>query len=271
MVKKLFKHEFLSLFRLMLPIECAVLGAGVLVRFMIMFESRNPLFDSVKTSAILIMIAALLAGNIAAIIFGIIRYYKNLFSTEGYLSFTLPVTPAQHIFVKAVTVTAVELIAGVVALMSFSIATSGDLLEEIINLIVFLLKKAFTELQPLHLILFMLELLSIIVIKTISKYLLYYLCITIGQLAHKHKVLLAFGIYGIYALVSSIVSVFINVFAGITLSTSDLYVKIIEAFEKNPYTFIHSAFFIGLMWYFSVSAVYFFVSNLIIKKRLNLE
>ncbi len=271
MVKKLFKHEFLSLFRLMFPIECAVLGAGILVRFMNLFETKSIWFESITASSVLIMVAALLAGNVSAIVFGIIRYYKNLFSTEGYLSFTLPVTPAQHIFVKAITITAVEIIAGVVAVISFCIATAGDLLEEIGNLISYLLKMAFTELKPVHLILFMIELVVLLVIKTISQYLLYYACITIGQLAHKHKVLLAFGVFGIYAVISSVASVFINVFAGNLLATTNLYEKIVQIFAKNPYTFIHIAFVISLVSYLLVSAIYFLISNIIIKKKLNLE
>ena len=271
MVKKLFKHEFLSLFRLMLPIECAVLRAGVLVRFVNIFESKSVWFESIITSSVLIMVAALFAGSVAAIVFGIIRYYKNLFSTEGYLSFTLPLTPAQHIFVKVITITAVELIAGVFAVISFCIATAGDLLEEIVKLIAYLLNMAFTELKPVHLILFMVELAVIIVIKTISRYLLYYACVTIGQLAHKHKVALAFGVFGIYAVISSVVSVFINIFAGYLLATTSLYEKIAELFQKNPYTCIHIIFVIALAWYLITSAIYFFISNIIIKKKLNLE
>ena len=271
MVKKLFKHEFLSLFRLMLPIECAVLGAGILVRIIFLFESKNELSESLRYSAIFIMVVALAAGTISAITFGVKRYYNNLFTVEGYLSFTLPVTPAQHIFVKAITATAFEFIAGFIAIISFCIASAGDLLEEVFELIAYLLKLAFNEYNPAHLILFVFELIILLILSTVSRYLLFYCCITIGQLSQKRKVATAFGVFGLYILVTNILSVIIDVVLGNMLLGTDFINQMYEFYEKNPYLCTHIGFIISLAWYVAISAVYFLISNIIIKKKLNLE
>ncbi len=271
MVKKLFKHEFLSLLRLMLPIECAVLGAGILVRIIFLFEGKNELSESLKYSSIFIMVVALTAGTIAAIIFGVKRYYSNLFTVEGYLSFTLPVTPAQHIFVKAVTATVFEFIAGFIAIISFCIASAGDLLEEIVKLIAYLLKITFNEYKPIHLILFAVELLIFLVLTTVSRYLLFYCCITIGHLSQKRKVATAFGTFGLYVLVTNILSVIIEVVLMSVFSGTNFISQMYEFYEKNPYLCTHIGFVMSIAWYVVISAVYFLISNIIIKKKLNLE
>ncbi len=271
MVKKLFKHEFLALFRLMLPVECAVLGAGILVRFMTLFETDSFVFESIAASSVLIMVVALVAGSAAATIFGVLRYYKNLFTSEGYLSFTLPVTPAQHIMVKAVTITAFELAALVIAVISFCFATAGELLVEIVKLIAYLLEKAFQELNPLHLGLFIIEVLIALVLGIILRYLIYYSCITIGQTANKHRILLAIGVYAAYSMITSFISTFINIFAGIVMSTTGIPEKLADFFEKNPYFCIHTIFLSVIVVNVLFSLVFFFISNIIIKKKLNLE
>lgn len=272
MVKKLFKHEFLSLLRLMLPVECAVLGAGILVKLMTLFETENFIFEAILVFAFLIMVVAVSAGNVAAVIFGVIRFYKNLFSTEGYLSFTLPVTPAQHIIVKAVTITVFEIIAGIVAVISFCIATSGEFLVEIFKLIYFLIEEAFVKLNPLHISLFIVELIIALVVSVFSKYLLFYSCITIGQIASKYKILAAVGVYAAYSMISGFISTVFNiVVAGMSIAFEDFSVKIGNFIEVHPYFCMHTVFLGAIIIGAIIASIFFLISNTIIKKKLNLE
>lgn len=50
-----------------------------------------------------IYIVALIAISVMAFVLIIRRFYTNLFGSEGYLSFTLPVTAAEHFFSKVIS------------------------------------------------------------------------------------------------------------------------------------------------------------------------
>ena len=58
-----------------------------------------------------------------AVVLGVIRFYKNLFTKEGYLTFTLPVTSTQHILVKSTTAVLVQIVSIIAIMLSFYVFT----------------------------------------------------------------------------------------------------------------------------------------------------
>ena len=82
----------------------------------------------------LVMVIGILAGVLGLImvalafpfVYSVIRFYRNLFTGEGYLSFTLPVTPANHLWVKVVTAVSFSLLSVLVAALSGVIITAGE-------------------------------------------------------------------------------------------------------------------------------------------------
>ena len=67
-----------------------------------------------------------MASLLLTFIIGIVRFYKNLFTGEGYLSFTLPVTPGQQLFTKALVSFLFSVITIIVILVSSIIAMGTD-------------------------------------------------------------------------------------------------------------------------------------------------
>lgn len=270
MVKKLFKHEFAAMGRLMLPVLCAVLGVGILTRIILFFESDTIGFNIIGGSSFLMLFVVMFAGLFLAMVFGVIRYYKNLFSTEGYLSFTLPVTPAQHLMVKSVTAVTFYIAAALAALLSLVIALSGDPLVEGVKAASYIWAHLPEEINKVHLVFYAIEFAVYMLISVFSSFFLYYTCITIGQMANKYRIMMAVGIYFIYYLImqvfSTVMSVLFSIFAVTPLMES-VAEFIVDNFYLCGHGFLIGSILIGLL----TVGVEFLVCHTIIRKKLNLE
>lgn len=109
MLGKLFKHEWKAASRMLLLIHGCVLLFAVLTRIFLEVGGGIDIALSSDANNIVQVIAALLMMGIMLLIFCTAmftyiyigyRFYKNVFTTQGYLTNTLPVTPTQIIFSK---------------------------------------------------------------------------------------------------------------------------------------------------------------------------
>ena len=78
----------------------ALLGGGQLVNAIAQSVSSvdvRPAVDAVTAIVAALLIVGL---SVLSVVVVVVRFYQNLISDEGYLSFTLPVTAAQHIAAK---------------------------------------------------------------------------------------------------------------------------------------------------------------------------
>lgn len=270
MVKKLFKYEFKAMLRFMLPIECIVLGIGLITRIIQFFETDTTVFQIFNVSSIILLVVALLGGIVAAEIYSIVRYYKNLFTREGYLSFTLPVTFSQHILVKAVTSVVVGIMSFIVSLISFCIASSGEFLEELSLAAGYIIKRMYANINGFHLTLYIIEVLVLFVVLMFQSMLLFYACISIGQTAKKNRVLWAILTYYIYYVITQIVYTVITVIITIVGPKISLD-PVFKFIEKHPYASGHIFFIAVTILICAFCLLYFYVSHTVMRKKLNLE
>lgn len=270
MVKKLLKHELLSYLRILIPVECVVLALAVFTRILQFFESDSVIFDLIMGFGTFLFILSLFAGSVACFWVAITRFYKNLFTGEGYLSFTLPVTPAQHLFVKLGAALVMDVAVFVLALLSVVIATSGDLLTELLKAADYLLDQLFTVVSATHMILYVVEVLLLLLIARLYQYMLIYTCICIGQTFRKNRVLGAFGVYFGYTVVTQIFGTILSVIITILESTGVLE-NMSVFIEQHIYGFLHTVFIGSGVLNLLLSAVLFFICHFIMRKKLNLE
>ncbi len=272
MVKKLFKHEITSYLRLWLPAQAVLFAIAIFMRILLFFENDGAVFGITFGSSVFLYAVAIIAAIGITEVFAIVRFYKNLFTHEGYLSFTLPVSPFQHIFAKVGTAVLFSVLTFVAILVSAMIVTSGEMLVEIFRAMGYMLKEAFHTLNGFHLTLYGLELTVCTVISMAGTILFYYTCIAIGQMAKKNRVLAAFGVYfGFYVLSQIISTVFTIVLALFPNLLENLLEDIALFAESHPYAFVHLLFISMTLISAAVSALYFFITHLIIRKKLNLE
>lgn len=270
MVRKLFKHEFAALFRVLLVVDAIVLGVGILARVLLCFEQDTTWFHIVCAMTMIAFFIVLIGGPIAAFVLSIVRFYKNMYTGEGYLTFTLPVTPEQHLWVKATTAIAVQLLAVLVSIVSFCIAFSGETMAEICQVIGELFHSLFLYLDTTHLIFYFLELAIWILVTLFSGHFLYYARISLGQTARKNRVLCAVAFYFAYYIITQMLGTALIIVLGIVGNTT-FFDNVIHFLEVYPYESVH-ILLVGLIVLTGFMALLFFsINRFVMRKRLNLE
>ena len=84
MVKKLMKYELASYMRSLLPFQLILLGIALLHRFVQLFENDGDAYWTFFSSSTAIFIIACIVTLVATVALCIARFYKNMFTGEGY-------------------------------------------------------------------------------------------------------------------------------------------------------------------------------------------
>lgn len=265
MVKKLFKHEIHALWRLMAPVWGILLGVSVLGRLIQFFEQNTVIYSIISGSSVLFYVAALIACLVCPFVFAIVRFYRNLFTGEGYLTFTLPVTTGQHLWVKLTVAVATELVTLVAAAISVVVVTFGDVTVEIGKAIAYLYKLCVQN-WGAHLPMYTVEaILAVIVLVTVET-LLFYCCICIGQQARKNRVLASVGVYFGFYVIGQIIGTIVVIVATF-INWEPLALWVVE----HPFATIHIVLCGGIVLEALLGALFFTISYWLTSRRLNLE
>ncbi len=269
MVKKLFKHEFLSYARVMGIVYAILLTMATANRIIQIFEADTIAYQIISVFSGITYGVAIAAAFGFSFVLGIVRFYRNLFTGEGYLSFTLPVTPRQHISVKVITAVSMNILTLIVVLLSLCIVTAGEMLKEIFIAAEYLLGKLY-ELVGSHMITVSLEFTLWMLVASFSGVLLYYTFIAIGQLFKKNRILMAVGAYFAYYVLTQVFSTVLSIVftvLGETGALDSVGIWIVE----NPAATIHIGMWSGIVLTSLFAALEFFIVRKIITKKLNLE
>lgn len=265
MVKKLFKHELNAYWRIMLPMWGILLAIALFGRIIQFFEFDHFVYDIVNGSSILFYGIGVAVALVFPVVFAIIRFYKNLFTGEGYLSFTLPVTVSQHIVVKVLGALVMALLSLVAALVSLCVITAGDVLVELWKAGVYILNYLNGQIGA-HLWWFMLEFVVLLLVALVGQALYYDTCISIGQLFRKNRVLAAVGVYFGFYMIAQVISTIVVIIA-MFMDWSALALWV----EKHPYITIHGVMCSSILLSIVFCVAEYLVTYFIIRRRLNLE
>lgn len=269
MVKKLYKHECIAWLRVMTVIWIATLAVAGVHRIIQLFESDTVYYGIVSGSAIFVYAVAVLACMAAPTVFGITRFYRNFFTGEGYLTFTLPVTQRAHLWVKASTAVCFSVVSALVCLMSVMLITAGEMFCEILKAADYLLREIPQELSG-HIALYALEYLVLLLVALFASHLLYDTCICIGQLFRKNRILAAVGVYfGLY-LISQIFGTVFSVVLVI-LGEAGVLDQLTSLAAQHPVASVHIALCTAIVLSGLSALVYWLICHGILRRRLNLE
>lgn len=127
MLKKLYRHEFHALFRSLWPLYAGLLVLALLSRLMDMsFFDRSQLVVQILYSSFMsLYVLGIVAMLIISFAVVIVRFYRHLLTSEGYLSFTLPFTAGQHITCKLVCGVVASLVSFAFTVLSLLILSLG--------------------------------------------------------------------------------------------------------------------------------------------------
>lgn len=204
MLKKLIKYDLRSMLRLWWigALVCLLMGvAGGFCWQLI--ESGRPIPTAVLTICIILIALAvffLLAFTLFTTVIIFIRYFKNFFSDEGYLTFTLPVH--RHTLLNAKLLSSLILTLVTNSLVAVSISTMvcigaheyifGDYFREYITRLYEAVMRNFGG----YFWVYLLEGAILFVLYQILSLVFLYLCITFGStVARKAKLVASIGIY----------------------------------------------------------------------------
>ena len=273
MLGKLFKYEWRSISKLLLPIHGFVLLFALLSRFYFTISGGTDALlntDStiIGTLTMLLIFALVIVISSIAIftyIYSGYHFHKNVFTDQGYLTNTLPVTPSQLLLSKELAALLWLLIDVVVISISIFILVGSTELFSNFSIFWSTLIRYASQ-TPLFTTL-------IIIALVLSPFLaigILFFSITLGNLASSHKVLAYIGAYvGIYV-VQQIFGLIQLVVWGYFGSTTIMRVNI----YSNNYsfeTFLNPILITGLIFNIILIAVCWMGSKYIMTKRLNLQ
>ncbi len=269
MVKKLLRNEMAFYFRTAVLMYPILFGIALLTRIVQFFESDTVVFSVFSSSSIFAMVVGCVAVLLLTVILIVVRFYRNLYGREGYLSFTLPVTENQHILSKLAAALIFTFASALSVLIAVCIATAGDLLNELLKVFFYLTGRFFDRLGVHAFFDLLLMILDLIALFSVY-YLFMYFCITLGQRAKKHRVLLAVALYyGIYYAGQVILTVFLAVFTLFAdrIPWEQVFLWIGDNSAAFLYIFLLAVFLVCALF----SLLFWCVSRGVMKKKLNLE
>lgn len=101
MLSKLLKYELKSTARWFLPLYIALIILTFLNKLTITINLPDfILFNILKVLLMVFYVLIIIFTSIATMILLVVRFYKNLYTDEGYLTHTLPVKPGTHLNCK---------------------------------------------------------------------------------------------------------------------------------------------------------------------------
>ena len=258
MLGKLLKHEWnatarrYGLFYLVL----ALMTIGAVIMHGIPVD--HPVYSVVEVSFLILYVLVLAAVLFCSVGMAVVRFYKNMVSDEGYLTFTLPAKVSQLVFSKFIVAFLWQIVTAVLVVLSLiCVFVLGHIELKIVwDFAREVLEESGIAIPGLALIL---------VTSLAYQITFYYLCIAIGQLFANQKLA---GAIVSYCVLSFVVEIFnlILVFVGFAImGYSELETYFASSAGMNA-VYIFSA---GLTAVLGVVA--YFVTCFLLRRKLNLN
>lgn len=275
MLKKLLSYDFKAIFKYwwigaLTTLVLSGMGAGCGS----ILETEKELPPSVTifaTIGMVLVVLSIFAFIIFAELLVYVRFYKHLFTDEGYLTFTLPVKRHQILSSKLISGFACNLLTLVVTVVDAAIILLTTFRKDIFydgwyDALIKDINEIVAEGGALNLTIFFLELFVALILVLILGVLFTYLCITFaGAISKKSKLASAILIY--YA-ASSVSSIFMYMFYFFGISS---LFEWIDALEKNQDTVILMIIFLLILFIATICTVAYTLNYRLLDRKLNLN
>lgn len=267
MLTKLFKQEWFATTKVLLPVNLLLVAVtlfGCFVMKFFPFNSKNMIAQSFSISALMLYFLAVFGLSCAAYIFIIVRFYKTMYSDEGYLTHTLPVTVHTLIIGKGLAATIWFFITYSLLMVSIAVLTIMPLSPADINK---LYQDFFTELETYNLLGFVWMFPMLLITSSIYAFLNVTASLSIGQLFTKHKIIGSILAYcGIYTItqIGSLILISINGYFN--------YISPDSLPPGQDFTdFIYAIFGLSMGFSIVLCVVFYVITWQLTSKKLNLD
>lgn len=277
MLKKLLKYDWKFFWKVPTAIN-AFLGVitlvGIISLLTPIWELDSNLLEFLMVVMLMLYYIALIAGSLGVNAYIAVRYYKNLYTDEGYLTNTLPVTARQIVLSKVMIGTIWTIITGVVVILSIlSLVFVAGLSYGDINIFTEFF-RSYTEYSAeielalgMNLWSFLLFLILSLIIGSVFSIMMVYSSIALGQLFQKHKIAGAVIWYIVeYMIIQIGTSLAFNIpVLSIMSHDYDYYstLSFWDVFGPLMLTFIIASLLLNV--------ILFLITEYMLKKKLNLD
>lgn len=265
MLGKLIKYDLKASAKLFILLHALFLAACLFCRvfFISHIDFNGPEEPLITACAIILaltlfLITALSLGTWLIVTF---RFYRNLFSREGYLSWTLPVSGLNQLWAKIISGYVYMALDIILIAAGILILVTGRNVTDAYAMIA----SDVTEELGMNITSYALKIFLYSIAACISSVIMTYFCITIGQLFPGHRVLCALAAYFITSLVIQFISIFLMFALGYAPGGMFL---ISDGSTVADYTFKTLGLSSVLM--FIVTILEYIATHIIIKKKVNL-
>ncbi len=255
MVGKLLKHDLYALFRVLMFFMIGTVVLAAVGRGLLAVSEKREGFELITLLVCLFYIFSALALIIAAYCLGISRFYKTLFTGEGYLTLSLPASPSQLLGSKLLSSLIAVVAASAVSIGACSLFFIGWEEDSLIHLILELFSSGFSSFRlaisdPLSAV----EFAVYLVVSLPMMLLVAYAVLCIGQMFTKRRKLYSFLIFlGVYLV-------------------GELFFELclIPIFEATDTVSTHLTGWLLIAIVSAVDAVCFFFSRYVLHNKVNL-
>lgn len=273
MLGKLIKFEFRAVTKTLLLINSftvmlTVIGCLTFVSPMWEIPSEYTFF--LAFSSVMVYYLAVLAISIFTVVYLGVRFYRNLYTDEGYLMHTLPVTPRELILSKLFTavcwslITTLCIVFSLIALLGsaylkFGVEELGDVHELFANL-----SELTMGVYSMTLSGTCVYVLISLVVGSFQAILMIYAAISLGQLFQKHKILGAVLSYVGFYFATQILEMIFMIPKYISFFSMDFLYADMGSFMRYE---MNAGIIISLIG----AGAYYFISEMMMRKKLNLD
>ncbi len=291
MLGKLVKHEWRSTWKigtlLMICIAALTLVSCLALRMPFLYGAMsgesNPVFGILDVMGILTLIVyvfAMMGVTYGLMIYLGIHFYKSMYTDEGYLTHTLPVTHHQLLIAKTLVSGIWMILMNLVLILSIVVlaytavcmymnATPADVTGVLGEAIAEGFSMMPDEIKS-KTVLFVVMLIFLLLLSPFCSMLMLFGSITLGQLFTKHRAIMAIVCYigvsfvcGIFSSVVSMITSFRYMFREMA---SDVFDE--AAFMLDFYSGTYGIQIVVLLL---TGALLYFVSHLILQKKFDIE
>ncbi len=262
MLKKLYKHEFIGLYRVLLPLYGLLFALSGAVRLLSMIDVNNKVYDYIN--GLTVGLTGIMAVGLmfASFVLVIVNFYKSLLGKQGYLTFSLPFKAHSHIICKAVCGAVAAVTTIIAEFIALVIIFGGyDFFKELHIFFKTVFKTANDYFGTGKTTLICTEVVICALAVLLSNILMFFAAMAIGQ-QFKNKVLGAIlSYFGIYFAIQTVMTVIMS-----------LVPRILDGI-MNSAPFAATQKYFALIFVIAAIQVigYYLVANYFLSNKLNLE
>lgn len=267
MLGKLLKYDFRSMWKQFAIVWPAAVVLALVNHFVLWLNiDYTSQFSGVLSTVLMFVFIGILFGMLVlSLIFVIQRFYKGILGDEGYLMHTLPVRPWQLMVSKLICAVVLIVISVIVALLSISLIYPATW-EEYGVVFGQVGKVAADLFSSGSNVLALFEVLLVLVVSLVQACLMLYLAMAVGHLFNKNR--LAASVIA-YVALDTVVGIVIGLF-GFSAVRAFFSLFSPHGHGFAAMTALHAVLWAVICSGAVLSAIYFFATNYILSRKLNL-